>query len=155
MPDFLDEKRHEIAQRLKELTPLVAEYERLTAAAAALDGVAGTPAAASAARGQRTSTASGAGAAGRATAKAAANGGRTSAKSGARRGRPKGSGARGAQALQFVKDNPGITTAQIAEKMGIKQNYLYRLLPGLAERGLLTKDGRGWRATVPADALVG
>ena len=28
--------------------------------------------------------------------------------------------------------------------MGIKQNYLYRVLPGLAEDGLVAKDGRGW-----------
>jgi hypothetical protein len=38
--DFLDQKRHEIAARLKELKPLVDEYQRLEAAAAALDGVA-------------------------------------------------------------------------------------------------------------------
>ena len=60
--------------------------------------------------------------------------------------------SRGAQALQLVQDNPGITIAQIAEKMGIKQNYLYRVLPGLAEDGLVVKDGPGWRAKEPADA---
>ena len=74
-----------------------------------------------------------------------------SAKSSARRGRPQGSVTRGAQALQIVKDNPGITIPQIAEKLGIKQNYLYRVLPGLAADGLVTKDGRGWRAKEPAD----
>jgi hypothetical protein len=64
---------------------------------------------------------------------------------GGRRGRPKGSGTRGA----LVKENPGITIPEIAEKMGIKQNYLYRVLPGLAEDGLVVKEGRGWR---PKDA---
>jgi hypothetical protein len=39
MADFLDEKRNEIGARLKELKPLVDEYHRLEAAAAALDGV--------------------------------------------------------------------------------------------------------------------
>ena len=39
MADFLDEKRSEIGARLKELKPLVDEYQRLEAAAAALDGV--------------------------------------------------------------------------------------------------------------------
>ena len=39
MADFLDEKRSEIRARLKELKPLVDEYQRLEAAAAALDGV--------------------------------------------------------------------------------------------------------------------
>ena len=49
-----------------------------------------------------------------------------------RRGRPKGSGTRGSEALALVKQNPGITIPEIAEKMGVKQNYLYRVLPGLA-----------------------
>jgi hypothetical protein len=29
--------------------------------------------------------------------------------------------------------------------MGIKQNYLYRVLPSLAADGLVVKDGRGWK----------
>ena len=28
--------------------------------------------------------------------------------------------------------------------MGIQQNYLYRVMPGLAEKGKVTKSGRGW-----------
>jgi DNA-binding IscR family transcriptional regulator len=44
-----------------------------------------------------------------------------------------------------VKATPGITIPEIAEKMGIKQNYLYRVLPGLAEDGHIVKDGRGWK----------
>ena len=56
---------------------------------------------------------------------------------------------RGAEALALVKEHPGITIPEIAEKMGIKQNYLYRVLPGLAEDGLVKKDGRGWH---PKDA---
>ena len=36
MADFLDEKRHEIDARLRELRPLVDEYNRLEKAAAAL-----------------------------------------------------------------------------------------------------------------------
>ena len=39
MADFLDEKRREIEARLKELRPLVDEYNRLEKAAAALAGV--------------------------------------------------------------------------------------------------------------------
>ena len=62
-----------------------------------------------------------------------------------RRGRPTGSGTRGVEALELVKAHPGITVAEIAEKMGIKQNYLYRVLPGLATDGLVVKDGRGWK----------
>ena len=28
--------------------------------------------------------------------------------------------------------------------MGIQQNYLYRVMPDLAEKGQVTKSGRGW-----------
>jgi hypothetical protein len=41
MADFLDEKRREIEARLKELRPMVDEYDRLQKAAAALAGVGG------------------------------------------------------------------------------------------------------------------
>jgi hypothetical protein len=39
MADFLDEKRREMQERLKELRPLVDEHDRLQKAAAALAGV--------------------------------------------------------------------------------------------------------------------
>ena len=44
MTDFLDEKRREITERLKELKPLVDEFNRLEAAASALAGVGGSTA---------------------------------------------------------------------------------------------------------------
>ncbi len=127
MADFLDEKRSEIGARLKELKPLVEEYQRLEAAVAALDGVPQNKAQTngSSARPARSSAKRRSGGSGR-------------------RGRPKGSGTRGAEALALVKESPGITIPELAEKMGIKQNYLYRVLPGLAEDGLVSKDGRGW-----------
>jgi len=134
MADFLDEKRSEIGARLKELKPLVEEYQRLEAAVAALDGV--TPTTSSVATPTR-----------RAPRVSSTNGRR--GKGTGRRGRPKGSGTRGAEALKLVRDKPGITIPEIAEQMGIKQNYLYRVLPGLAEDGLVRKDGRGWH---PKDA---
>ena len=131
--DFLDQKRHEIAARLKELKPLVEEYRRLEAAAEALEDV-------------PTSTSATA-----VTQRAPAGSKAAAARSrGGRRGRPKGSGTRRAEALALVKENPGITIPEIAEKMGIKQNYLYRVLPGLAEDGLVVKDGRGWKPTPSA-----
>ena len=61
-----------------------------------------------------------------------------------RRGRPKGSGQRATQALELVRSRPGITVPELAEAMGFKQNYLYRVMPDLAEQGLVTKSGRGW-----------
>jgi hypothetical protein len=130
MADFLDEKRNEIGARLKELRPLVEEYRRLEAAVAALDGVPGTGSAAV----RR----------GPARAQSVNNGRRAKSTGTGRRGRPKGSGTRGAEALELVRANPGITIPELAAKMGIKQNYLYRVLPSLADDGLVTKDGRGW-----------
>ena len=131
MADFLEEKRKEISQRLKELRPLVDEYHRLEAAERALSGVGNGASATS------TSTAAPRRAR-RARAKAPAGTGR--------RGRPKGSGTRANQALELVKARPGITIPELAEAMGIKQNDLYRVMPGLADDGKVTKSGRGWHA---------
>ena len=131
MADFLDEKRSEIRARLKELGPLVDEYKRLEAAAAALEGLPGA---------SRETTASRRGS----THGAASNGRRRDAHSSKGRGRPKGSGTRGKEALALVQANPGITVPELAEKMGMKQNYLYRVLPGLQQEGLVSKQGRGW-----------
>ena len=125
MADFLDEKRKEIQARLKELRPLVDEYHRLEAAERALSGVGGSAATATAPTRRRRSSSS-------------------PSSNGRRRGRPRGSGTRAAQALQLVTDNPGITIPELAERMGIKQNYLYRVMPGLAEEGKVAKSGRGW-----------
>ena len=81
MADFLEEKKREIDARLKELRPLVDEFHRLEAAAAALGGVpsAGNSPAAPARRTRRA---------------------RRSGSTGTgRRGRPRGSGTRSKQAL--------------------------------------------------------
>ena len=48
------------------------------------------------------------------------------------------------QALELVKERPGITIPEMAQAMGIQQNYLYRVMPTLAEQGKVTKSGRGW-----------
>jgi hypothetical protein len=126
MADFLDSKRKEIQARLEELKPLVEEYRLLEAADQALGGIAAEPPVAGARRTRRP---------GPAAPRAAGNGSR---------GRPRGSGTRAAQALDLVKGQPGITIPEIAEAMGIQQNYLYRVLPGLAEEGKVIKSGRGW-----------
>jgi ribosomal protein S25 len=61
-----------------------------------------------------------------------------------RAGRPKGGGKRATEALSLVQRAPGITIPELAAKMGIKQNYLYRVLPGLEKDGKVQKKGRGW-----------
>lgn len=121
MADFLEEKRREIDARLRELRPLVEEYNRLQQAASALAGVRG----AAGARGTRRR----------------ATGARR-----ARRGRPRGTGTRSVQALELVKARPGITIRELADAMGIKANYLYRVMPGLEAEGKVRKDGAGWKA---------
>ena len=131
MADFLDEKRKEIQARLKELKPMVEEYTRLEAAERALSGVGNNGTSRSA------------------TAPAAPARRRRSSGSGTgRRGRPRGSGTRAIQALELVKARPGITIPELAEAMGIKQNYLYRVMPTLAEEGKVTQPGRAIHARI-------
>ena len=43
-----------------------------------------------------------------------------------------------------MQGQPGITIPELAAKMGIKQNYLYRVLPGLEQESKVAKQGRGW-----------
>ena len=129
MADFVDEKLREMEARLKELRPLVDEFHRLEAAVSALAGGSSSPKAArprAAAAKPRARRASG------------------SSTGTGKRGRPKGSGTRGKEALALVSGRPGITIPELAEAMKINQNYLYRVLPGLAKDGLVRKDGRGW-----------
>jgi hypothetical protein len=121
MTDFLDEKRKEIETRLRELRPLVDEYNRLEEASRALAGV----------RGQ---------------APARRRGGRRPASAGRRRrrGRPRGSGTRSIQALELVKAQPGITIRELADAMKIKANYLYRVMPALEQDGKVKRRNGGW-----------
>ena len=119
----------EIDSRLKELRPLVDQYERLQAASAALDGLPGSGDRGGAAQAPAPST----------------RRARTGASKGTgRRGSPRGSGTRSKQALELVQARPGITIPEIAEAIGIQQNYLYRVLPALQKDGLVRKEGRGW-----------
>ena len=127
MADFLEEVRKEIQAKLKELRPAFDEYQRLEAAERALAGVETKPARAAAPA--RTT--------------APTRRGRSDGSTG-RRGRPKGSGTRAIQALELVRARPGITIPELAEAMGIKQNYLYRVMPDLAKQGEVVKSGRGW-----------
>ncbi|HEY4280634.1 MAG TPA: winged helix-turn-helix transcriptional regulator [Conexibacter sp.] len=128
MADFLDVKVKEIEGRLKELRPLLDEYERLQAAAAALGSVE-----------ERAVRSRGASRAASAGARASVNG--------SRRGRPRGSrgeNTRAVQAVELVRARPGISIPELAEHMGIKPNYLYRILPQLEEEGKVRRDDRGW-----------
>jgi hypothetical protein len=165
--DFLDEKRREINDRLAELKPLIDEYTRLEAAATALAGVRGSSGAASSSaaapaaparrgpgrpRGSKSRATTGAKRRGRPPGKKKAEAATTPTATATatattprrRAGRRKGSGTRAAQALSLVQGQPGITIPELAAKMDIKQNYLYRVLPGLEQEKKIKKQGRGW-----------
>jgi hypothetical protein len=155
--DFLSEKREEIARHLDELKPLVDEYRRLEAAAAALTSVGGSRSVS--ARGVTTGRRGPGLPRGAARPTGAAVKPKSAAKPGREAGRPAtrragsrmgsgtmGSGTRAAQALSFVQGQPGITIPELAAKMGIKQNYLYRVLPGLEQEGNVYRRGRCWYA---------
>lgn len=148
MTDFLDEKRREISGRLAELKPMVDEFHRLEAAIAALGGIGGgrgnsTPASAPASAAASTPAKRRPGRPRRSAASTTRTA-RTAATPGRRPGRRKGSGTRSAQAHKFVQQQPGITIPELAARMGIKQNYLYRVLPALEGEGKVSKKGRGW-----------
>jgi hypothetical protein len=131
MTDFLAEKRAEIEQRLEELRPLREEYVRLERAKSALEGAElGAGSVAAGGRGRRR---------GRRGVAARARAG-----DGRRRRR---AGGRAAEALELVRRNPGITIAEMADRLGMKQrNYLYRVMASLESEGAVEKQGRGFVA---------
>ncbi len=156
MADFLDAKLTEIRDRLTELRPLVDEFRRLEAAEGALSRL--DPDAGAAGGGSDRDAAP---ATGRRKSKSARRSQSQGSAARARRGRPKGTGDRATQALELVRQRPGITISELAEAMAIQQNYLYRVMPDLAERGEVYKEGRGWHARrdaaddgAPADDLA-
>jgi hypothetical protein len=123
MADFLTKQRAEIDKRLKELKPLYDEYLTLERARDALQGVASPRRGPGRPPGSRSRTA-------------------TPVK---RRRRRRG-GTRREQALKLVKSNPGITVGELAKRLRIRQNYLYRVMGELRDEGTVKKQGRGYRA---------
>jgi uncharacterized membrane protein len=118
--------RQEVEARIAELEavlkPLRAEHEQLKAVAATFGAAAG------ASRGPRR------------TARPAT---RTPV------GRDAG-GSRAQQAVALITAQPGVTAADLAQALGISRNYLYRVLPRLEARGVVTKEGMGYHPAAPA-----
>jgi hypothetical protein len=122
---FVDSTVKEIDDRLRELKE---EVSKLEAARSALVGTRRGPGRPRAARSAAATTT-------------------TPRRTGRRPGRPRGrsrGGTRANQALELVRSQPGITIPQIAEKMGIEPNYLYRVMPRLLTDGQVKRDGQGW-----------
>ena len=76
-----------------------------------------------------------------------------------RPGRPKGStsgrrkatrrrrgSTRADQAVRHIKANPGISASEIAKKMRIQPNYVYRVMGDLQKEKRVTKRGKGYHA---------
>lgn len=112
--------RKQVEQRLKELEPLVAEYERLQQVAELLVDEPTTK------RRDRSTPR------------------RSLSKTSSSR---RAQGQRSDDALKLIRERPGITVADTAAVLGIGTTYLYRLLPRLEREGLIRKEGRGY---VPA-----
>jgi predicted HTH transcriptional regulator len=82
----------------------------------------------------------------------------TDGRAGRRRpGRPRGSTARrrgrkrgrkrttrSDQAVKVVSENPGITASEIAKRLKIKPNYMYRVMGELQGERRVSKRGRGY-----------
>ncbi len=123
MADFVDSTVKDIDSRLGELRE---EVTKLEAARQALVGGRRGPG--------RPAASNGASAPSRR---------RPARKTGRPRGR-RGGNTRSNQALNLVRDSPGITIPQIAEQLKIEPNYLYRVMPKLVEDGQVKRDGQGW-----------
>jgi hypothetical protein len=149
MSDFLDETRQDIQTRMGELQPAVDEYRWLEEAHAALERLTPGPAASTPRRGPGRPRKDGTSASSRPSPGHRAKRGtaRKPAAAGVRRGRRKGSGGRAEQALALVTEQPGIQIPELAKLMGIKQSYLYRVLPSLERDGKVSKQGQRWNPT--------
>jgi predicted HTH transcriptional regulator len=63
-----------------------------------------------------------------------------------RRRRRRRGGTRADQAVKLIKQNPGITASEIAKRMNIQPNYMYRVLGDLQKEGKVKKSGRSYTA---------
>jgi sugar-specific transcriptional regulator TrmB len=122
----LDQARGLIEQRLKELDD---ERKRLERALADLKGTRRGP--------------------GRPRGSSSSTGARRASSNGRRRRRRRG-GTRADQALKAVTENPGIRASEIATKMNIKPNYVYRVMSELEADGKVEKKGREYHPKAAA-----
>jgi hypothetical protein len=129
LAEFVDSTVKDIDERLSQLKD---EVSRLEAARSALIGSRRGP--------------------GRPRGSAASASTAARPRGGRRPGRPRGrrgGNTRANQALELVRNSPGITIPEIAKSMGIEPNYLYRVMPKLVSDGQVRREGQGWH---PASA---
>ena len=155
--DQVRDLEHKVVGRLRELEPLMREYDQLRKAAERL-GVKYKPAAATGAgepdsrrrRRTRSAATSGAGGAakGPAVAKRPTRSTKTTGRSRTTTARRAGGrrtvaprGQRQEQVLRLVGENPGIKVSEIGKRLGVDATGLYRVVRGLTAEGRLRKDG--------------
>jgi hypothetical protein len=146
---FVDNTTKEIETRLRELRDEIAKLE---AALVALGGSAVRRATGRRRPGRPRG--SGAGSASTAAATTTTTTTTTARRAARRPGRPRGrrsGGTRADQALELVRNRPGITIPQIAEELKIEPNYLYRVMPKLVSEGKVRRDGQGWHPVSESD----
>ncbi|HKP89196.1 MAG TPA: hypothetical protein VJT75_04400 [Thermoleophilaceae bacterium] len=137
MADFLTEQVNALENRLKELRPAYEEYLEVEQVRDALTSATGRRA---------PGRPRGTGATRRGPGRPKGSTTRRRSTNGRRR-RGRRGGTRAAQALQVVRENPGITVSEMAGKMSIKQpNYLYRVMNQLESDGAVKKTGKGYTA---------
>ncbi|MFZ0381739.1 MAG: hypothetical protein WAL38_28195 [Solirubrobacteraceae bacterium] len=136
MPEFVDNTVKDIDEQLRQLRD---EVSRLEAARSALTGGRRGP---GRPRGSATRTTRGRSTRGR-TTRTARTARRATTPARTRSARS-GRNTRAGQALELVRQRPGVTIPDIAKAMKIQPNYLYRVLPRLASEGQIKRDGQGW-----------
>jgi hypothetical protein len=143
--DFLTQQRRQIDAKLQELRPAHEEYLTLLEAKQALEGLKSParPGRPPARRGPGRPPGSGRGRRAATTRAQSTNGRRRPRRTGTRR---RAGGTRADQALQLIKSKPGMTVPEIADKMGIRQNYLYRVTAALQKQGSVKRKGQGFVA---------
>jgi hypothetical protein len=165
--NFLTRQRQEITARLEELRPLYEEYLTLEKAQQALEDLGepirralgngrrtrrstgrspGRPRGSGTKRGPGRPRGSGKGTARRTTARRTTGRRSTGRRSSAARGRGRAGGTRADQAFEAIKSNPGITIPDLAKRLNVRPNYLYRVTQGLEKDRRVRRDGRGFRA---------
>jgi predicted Rossmann fold nucleotide-binding protein DprA/Smf involved in DNA uptake len=63
---------------------------------------------------------------------------------GRKRRRSRKGGTRAEHALKVIAENPGVSASEIAERLQIKPNYMYRVLTELQADGKVRKEGRAY-----------
>ncbi len=74
------------------------------------------------------------------------------ASKGSKRRRSRRGGTRADHAAKLVAESPGLTASEIASALGIKPNYVYRVMGDLVEDGKVTKRGKGFFPTADASS---